>query len=114
MAPDIHGPFSRENLAVREVNDINARNTEKVRTHYIHAAAFGISFLTQFKIQGGAPDTRSVDDINARNTEEVRTLYKRAFTFGISLLTRFKIQGGAPDTRGYVPFSVPSRFVSEI
>ena len=57
MAPDIHGPFSREN-SVREVDDINARNTEEVRTLYKHAAAFELSLLTRFKIQGGAPDTR--------------------------------------------------------
>ena len=73
MAPDIHGPFSRED-SIGEVDDVNARNTEKVRTHYIHAAAFEISFLTRFKIQGRAHDTREVDDIDARNTEEVRKL----------------------------------------
>jgi len=70
VAPDIHGPFSRED-STGEVDDVNARNTEKVRTH---AAAFEISFLTRFKIQGRAPDTREVDDIDARNTEEVRKL----------------------------------------
>jgi hypothetical protein len=67
--------------SVREVNDINARNTVEVRTH---AAAFGINFLSQFKIRGGAPDTREVNDINARNTVEVRT---HAAAFGISFLT---------------------------
>jgi hypothetical protein len=110
VAPDIHSSFSRENSA-REVDDTYARNTEEVRTLYIHAAAFGIIFLTRFKIQGGAPDTREVYDINARNTEEVRTLYIHAAAFGISLLILSKIQGGAPDTREYVPFS---GFISEI
>jgi hypothetical protein len=57
VAPDIHGPFSREN-SIRGVDDINARNTEEVRTLYKDAAAFGISLLTLFKIQGGAPDTK--------------------------------------------------------
>ena len=109
MAPDIRDTFSREN-SVREIDVTNARNTEEVQTLYIHAAAFEISFLTRFKIQGGAPDTREVDDINAGNIEKVRTLYIHATAFGIILLTRFKIQVGAPDTREYVPFSVPSAF----
>ena len=59
----------------------------EVRTHYINAAEFGISFLTRFKIRGGAPDTREVDDINARNAVEVRTHYMHAAAFGIIFLT---------------------------
>ena len=42
----------------REFNYKKARNTEEVRTIYKHAAAFGISLLTRFKIQGGIPDIR--------------------------------------------------------
>jgi len=71
VAPDIHGPFSREN-SVHEVDYINVRNSEEVRTLYIHAAAFGNYFLTRFKLQGGVPDSREFDYKKARNIEEVR------------------------------------------
>ena len=56
MTPDVDGLFSRENSA-REVNDINVRNAE-VRTLYIHAAAFGISLLTRFKIPSITTEVR--------------------------------------------------------
>jgi len=49
VAPDIDGPFSRED-SVREVEDVNTRNAKEVGTLYTDAITFKISLLTRFKI----------------------------------------------------------------